>query len=219
MNLFNMPYNKRYLIHEKYKERERVCFEKVYFPHKNVDQYFIKIFKLDKSGTYLCDGYIYFYLNLLNKESNFIGLWIKPERRNEGLAQVLISYWVNLCLENGIYNLNTIHKQRKPFTLYLLKKFKFDLLNIKLYESSSNTISICKFLDKDDKCLYFKNSLQAATFKNSKILESDNYLILDSLNEDTKVLNHILLSTLYTSKDNDEASKRSLKLIDKFENN
>lgn len=217
MNLFNMPYNKKILIYEKYEERERVYFEKVYFPHKSVDQYFIKLFKLNKSGTYLCDGYIYFYLDLVNKESNFIGLWVKPERRNEGLAQLLISYWVNLCLENGIYYLNTIHKQRKPFTLYLLKKFKFDLLNIKLYESSLNTINICKCLDNDVKCLYFKNPLQAETFKNSKILEGDNYLILDSLTEEIQVLDQVLLSTLYTLKDNNEAYKRSLNLIEKFE--
>lgn len=217
MNLFNMPYNKKILIYGNYEERERVYFEKVYFPHKSVNQYFIKLFKLNKYGTYLCDGYIYFYLDLLKKESNFIGLWVKPERRNEGLAQVLISYWVNLCLENGIYDLNTIHKQRKPFILYLLKKFKFDLLNIKLYESSLNTINICKCLDNDVKCLYFKNPLQAETFKNSKILESDNYIILDSLTEDTEVLDQILLSTLYTLKDNDEAYKRSLNLIEKFE--
>lgn len=219
MSYFNVPYNKKILLYEKTEDRERIYFEKAYFTHKNVDQYFIKIYKMDKFGTYLCDGYIYFYLDVLNKESNFIGLWVKPERRNEGLAQILISYWVNFCLENGLYNLNTIHKQRKPFTLYLLKKFKFDLLNNDLYESSSNTINICKLIDRDDKCLYFKNPLQAATFKNSKILESDNYLILDSINEDTQVLDQVLLSTSYISQDNDEAYKRSLSLIDKFKNN
>lgn len=103
--------------------------------------------------------------------------------------------------------------------MYLLKKFKFDLLNNDLYESSLNTINICKLIDRDDKCLYFKNPLQAATFKNSKILESDNYLILDSINEDTQVLDQVLLSTSYISQDNDVAYKRSLSLIDKFKNN
>lgn len=72
---------------------------------------------------------------------------------------------------------------------------------------------------KNEKEFILKNPLQAATFKNSKILESDNYLILDSLNEDTEVLDQVLLSTSYVSRDNNEAYKRSLKMIDKFKNN
>lgn len=218
MNIFNMPYNKKFLLNERIESKEKIYLEKVIFPQNNRDQYFIKIYKTNDKGSYICKGYIYFYLDLLNRESNFIGEFVKPEYRDDGLGQLLISYWVNLCLENGIYNLNTSHKQRKPFIVYLLKKFKFDILNIAQYEISLNTISVCKKDGDKSKYLFFKNPLQAATFKNSKILESDNYLILDSLNENTQVLDQVLLSTEYISQDNEEAYKKSLNLIDKFKN-
>jgi len=217
MNLFDMPYDKMFLLYENKEIKERVYFQKTRFDLKNTDHYFIKILKMAPKGNYLCQGYIYFYLDFLKRESNFIGLYVSPERRNEGMAQLLISYWITLCLDNGLYNLNTIWKQRKPFILYLLKKFKFDLLNIKEYETSCNTISICKNIINNDKCLFFKNSSQADTFKKGSIKAGDNYFILDKLTEDIQVLDQVLLSNLYMSKDDDAAYTKSLKLIDNFE--
>lgn len=213
MNIINMPYKKPLLIDENVNTKQRVFFEKTRFNEANVDQYFIKIFRVLPDGNYVCQGYIYFYLDFLNRSSNFIGLYTNPLFRNEGLGQLLISYWVTLCLDNGIYKLDTIQKQRKPFIIYLLKKFKFDLHNIQTYETSPNTISICQTPIIDAKCLHFKNPRQAETFRKGKINAGDNYFILDSLDEDTTVLDQVLLSTPYQSTDDELAYDRSLKLI------
>lgn len=216
MNILNSSHNKMHLIDENKTNKQRVYFEKTIFKDKNIDQNFIKIFKVSPTGNNICQGYIYFYLNLIERKSNFIGLFVKPEYRNEGIAQLLISYWIRFCLDNGIYNLDTIKQQRKPFILYLLKKFKFELLNIKAYETSPHTINICKCESIKEKCLFFKNPKQRETFKNSKININDNYFILDSITENTEVLDQVLLSTLYVSKDDETAYTKSLKLIDGF---
>lgn len=218
MNIFNMPYDKKFLIDENSSIKQKVYFEKTLFTTKNIDQYFIKIYKPNFNGDYLCQGYIYFYLDLLKKESNFIGLYVNPEIRNQGLGQLLISYWVSFCLDNGIYDLNTIQKQRKPFIIYLLKKFKFELENITQYETYLNTISICKSNLTNDKCLFFKNPKQAQTFRNGTINSGDNYLILDKLTEDTEVLDQVLLLKIYSSKEDNFAYTKSIKLINTFRN-
>lgn len=213
MSIFNIPYNKAILIDENKNTKQKVLFEKTRFNDANTDQYFVKIFQTTSNGNYLCQGYIYFYIDFINKNSNFIGLYTNPIFRNQGIAQLLIAYWVKLCLESGIYNLNTIKKQRKPFILYLLKKFQFDLLNIHEYELSPNTISICQTPFTTNKCLYFKNPKQAETFKNGKIHAGDNYFILESLSNDIVILDQVILSKPYESKEDEIAYTRSLKLI------
>jgi len=219
MNILNIPYNKMFLIDENKSTNQRVYFEKSFFSCTQTDQYFIKLCKKDSNNNYVCQGYIYFYLDFINRESNFIGLFVKPEYRNEGLAQLLISYWMKLCLENGIYDLNTIHRQRKPFILYLLKKFRFELLNSSEYITSPNTISICKDTEIGYKFLFFKNPKQAESFINGKIYKGDNHLILDSLTEKSEVLDQVLLSTIYNSEENNAAYQKSLTLIDRFKIN
>lgn len=213
MNIINMPYKKPFLIDENANTKQRVFFEKTRFNAANVDQYFIKIFKILPDGKYVCQGYIYFYIDFLIRESKFIGQYTNPEFRNEELGQLLISYWIKLCFDNGIYKLDTIHKQRKPFIIYLLKKFKFDLYNIQSYEESPNTISICQNPVIVDKCLYFKNPKQAETFKNGKVHAGDNYFILENIDENTTILDQVLLSTPYQSTDDELAYERSSKLI------
>lgn len=64
----------------------RLYLEKKFSPANQTYQYFLKLYRVDNNGIYSCDGYIYFYLNELRKESSFIGLYIKPECRNSGLA-------------------------------------------------------------------------------------------------------------------------------------
>jgi len=218
INVFNIPYDKMIIVKEKEFKKQRVFLQKTKFTAKDLDHFFIKIYIVNKYGNYVCQGYIYFYVNFLEKESNFIGVYVNPEYRNEGIAQLLISYWVTICLDNGIYNLNTIKRQRKPFILYLLKKFKFDLIDTQKYETDHNTISICKNSISNKKCLFFKNPEQAETFKNGNIKNGDNYNILEIITEDTQILDHVLLSNLYFSKDDNKAYTRSLKLINEFTN-
>ena len=221
MNAIAMQYNKEFLIDENKTTKQRVYFTKTKFTpgdtNKQYDQYFIKIYEQTEKGSYKCQGYIYFYLDFLKRESRFIGMFVNPEYRNQGIAQLLVSYWITFCLDNGLYDLKTARKQRKPFLLYLLKKFKFDLLNINEYKTSPNTISICREGIALDKCLYFKNPIQAETFKQGKIKHGDNYIILDRLTADTEVLDEVLLSTLYVSHDENTAYVRAHNLIDCFQ--
>lgn len=220
MNILDIPYNKEILLDENKMLKQKVYFSRTRFTpgdtKRHCDHYFIKIYKRTENKDYKCQGYIYFYLDFFKRDSKFIGMYVNPEYRNEGLAQLLISYWITFCLDNGLYDLKTARKQRKPFILYLLKKFKFELLNINTYETAPNTISICREGSNPAKCLYFKNPLQAETFKQGKISHGDNYIILDQLTIDTEVLDQVLLSTLYVSQDDNAAYVRSHNLIDVF---
>ena len=221
MNILNVPYDKEILIDENRDTKQKVYFSQTLFTPGNTSHcykhYFIKIYKQTEAGSYKCQGYIYFYLDFVKRDSKFIGIYVNPEYRNEGLAQLLISYWITICLDNGLYDLKTARKQRKPFILYLLKKFKFDLLNLKDYETSPHTISICREGVSPFKLLYFKNPRQAETFKKGKINSGDNYLILDSIGEETEILDQVLLSTPYISTAENTAYERSELLIKSFQ--
>lgn len=216
-NFFNMPYDKPILICKNSITRQRICLEKSRFTQCDTDQYFIKILQTTPNGNYLCQGYIYFYLDFLMRSSDFIGMYIKPDARNLGLAQLLISYWIGICLDNGIYDLKTIPKQRKPFILYLLKKFKFDLNDTSKYQTYPNVISICHDEFINGKCLYFQNPKQSATFRCGKINAGDNYVILDELTSNTVVLDKVILSTPYESTDESVMCTKSHKLIRSFQ--
>ena len=65
--------------------------------------------------------------------------------------------------------------------------------------------------------LYFKNPRQAETFKKGKINSEDNYLILDSISEETEILDQVLLSTPYISTSENTAYERAELLIKSFQ--
>lgn len=100
-----------------FNQKQKVYLTKSYFTKKKSYQYFIKI--ISKNSEY--QGYLYFYLDFENLESQFIGIYIKPDYRNTGLASLLLSYWIRFCLDNNFSYLSTNKKQRKPFLLFLLK--------------------------------------------------------------------------------------------------
>lgn len=129
--LDNIEYDKNYIYDDSfcYKGlKQRICLQKSHMKQKNVNQYFLKAYVIDNSNL-ICQGYIYFYLNPLIKTSDFIGVYIKPEYRNEGLASLLVSAWIQFCLNNNYNFLGTIKTQRKPFLLYLLKTYGFEILD------------------------------------------------------------------------------------------
>ena len=216
MDILKIPYDRPILISENKNTKQKIYLQKTKFTVANKDHYFLKLVKETEYGNHSCQGYIYFYLDLLNKKSDFIGVYVDNKYRNEGFAQLLISYWISFCLDNNIYDLKTIQKQRKPFILYLLKKFKFDLLNIESYEYNPNIISICKKDNDFNKYLLFKNQKQGQTFMQGSIKQGDNYFILDKFTDDITILDKVILSHTYLSKNDDEAYKKSLKLIDNF---
>ena len=133
------------------------------------------------NGEEVIQGYMYFYLDFDNKTSDFIGIKVHEQYRNLNISSLLISIWIDLCLNNGIDFLGSNKKQRKPFLIYLLKTFGFEILDKTLYRTSKDVISICRKEDDKSKLLLFRDDKHERAFKESKIYYEDNYKILTSL--------------------------------------
>ena len=86
-----------------------------------------------------------------------------------------------MCLNNGIDFLGSNKRQRKPFLIYLLKTYGFDILDKSLYEKSKDVISICRRGEDTSKLLLFRDSKHERNFKQTNIFETDNYEIITSL--------------------------------------
>lgn len=195
---------------------KRIYLEKTYFPSKNTNHYFLKLYSIGYNGTLICEGYIYFYLDELTKESSFIGLYVKPEYRSAGIASLLVSYWLKTCMDNGYYKFTTNKRQRKPFLLYLLKKMGFEIEDETKYSLSYHTISLYQSPTSTEKYLQFKHEEYAIEFMKSNIAGEDNYSILPSSSDEFIYLDQVLLSNIYTLKDENKAYTRSRRKIESY---
>lgn len=178
----------------------------------NLSHYFIQIYKDINEGEVpkIC-AYIYFYLDFGKKETKYIGTFVDAEYRNVGFASLLTSLWTWICMDNNFYEYVTSKKQRKPFLLYLLKLYGFEINDINQYEASPHTIYICRNAISLDKCLYFKDSGQAKSFQGSNVALKDNYQVISEdvfRNGEVEVLDKIILSTPYYLQDFDKAYMR-----------
>ena len=173
------------------------------------------------NGVDVIQGYLYFYLDFENKTSDFIGVKVHEQFRNLNISSLLVSLWIDMCLNNGIDFLGSNKKQRKPFLIYLLKTFGFEILDKDLYRTSKDVISICKRENDTSKLLLFKDSKHERDFRGSNICLEDNYEILTSLDGVTQLDDIIMPLQDYKRKnisydlvDDDKASvkiKRVLK--------
>ncbi len=177
------------------------------------DRYYIRL-NIIKNGQIINQGYIYFYLNSNLNESKFIGIGVKEEFRNNGIASLLISSWIKFCLDEGFYNLKTNLKQKKPFILYLLKKYNFELADIDKYDISIKTIYICQKEGCFIKYLIFKDQQEEKRFRNSNVMKSDNYKII-SFDDNVKILDKVILSEPYFLQNNEKAYQKSLQIYNK----
>ncbi len=196
----NLPHDTNYLISSFVSSDgilHRIYLSKSYFTLGQRDQYFLKLMRISPDFDMRCEAYIYFYINQIKNSTEFIGAFTDYQNRNKGYASLLFSSYIKLCLDEGINEFTTNRKQRKPFLLYMLKTYFYELKNINLYEVSPNLIYICKKNNDTKKYLLFKNKGQEETFKHGKIMEHDNYYILDFKDEDTIILDKILLSQIY----------------------
>ncbi len=211
----DIPYNKHIFIDTIINQDNvyRISLEKTFFKCNNLDQYFIKIYDKDMG----CVGYIYFYLDFNTKECHYIGMYVKDEYRNLGFASLLMSYWLQLCLDNDFYSCKTNKKQRKPFLLYLLKTYGFEIPNPTIYRISPHLISIYKDLDSSLKCLLFKNELQAENFKHSSIMHGDNYQIITNPGLSHIYLDDVLLTHKYALQDLEMAYNKSNLVLGRYE--
>ena len=96
------------------------------------------------NGVEIIQGYLYFYIDYDTKTSEFIGIKVHEKFRDLNISSLLVSLWIDLCLNNGIDFLGSNKRQRKPFLIYLLKTYGFDILDKSLYEKSKDVISICR---------------------------------------------------------------------------
>lgn len=134
------------------------------------------------NGNLVQQGYLYFYLDFEAKASYFIGVKVAPEFRNLNIGSLLVASWIDLCLNNGYDFLGTNQKQRKPFLLYLLKTYGFDILDKTLYDIRPDVISICRAIDSNDKrkILLFKDPKHEKDFMGTNVYKTDNYDIVHS---------------------------------------
>lgn len=240
MNFFkSLDYNNEKVISEFFDNQNhylRLTLSKSFFTALNKDQYFLKIYTYSCNGNFTCEGYIYFYLDDLDNKSIFIGAYVKPEFRGQGISSYLIASWINICVNEGYTKLVTNKSQKKPFLLYLLKTFGFEIDNVNQYGVCFDNIFIYRnYNDSGNKYVLFKSPFHAKMFENSTIYKSDNYVILNpehpqmSLEELKKIsdlpelisdpslqfLDQILLSRKYTLQDEHKACQRVLKIKSK----
>ena len=135
------------------------------------------------NGVEVKQGHLYFYLDHDTKTSSFIGVKVVDEFRNLNIGSLLISSWIDICLNSGYDFLGVHDKQRKPFLLYLLKTYGFDILDKSLYDTRKDVISVCRREDYDDKSklLLFRDFKHEKAFLGTNIYKSDNYEIIHSL--------------------------------------
>lgn len=132
------------------------------------------------NGNLRQQGYIYFYLDYETKSSNFIGIKVESDYRNLNIASFLVASWIDFCKNNGYDYLGVHPKQRKPFLLYLLKTYGFEILDKSLYDTRKDVITICRSLDLEDKrkLLLFKDPKHEKVFIGTNIYQHDNYEII-----------------------------------------
>lgn len=209
--LEGIPYGKNILYQDglEYKGiKQDLYFQKTYFKETGKTQYFIKSFIKD-NGSFTCQGYIYFYLNDDSKASDFIGVFVKKEFRNSGLASLLVASWIDFCFNNRYDFLGTNKTQRKPFLLYLLKTYGFEIFDETIYSKSPNTIQICRSNFDSTKYLLFKNTEAKEFFMRGKIAQEDNYMAIDELMPGMSYLDSVLLSQIYHLENYTRASEKT----------
>lgn len=159
----------------------------------NQPRYYLTVFS-NIDGTLTNQGFIYFYLNEIEKKSYFLGLKVNEEFRNLNIASFLVASWIDFCLNNNYDFLGLHQTQRKPFLIFLLKKYGFEILDKSLYEKRPDVISICRNCDIKDntKYLLFKNEKQQNIFKQTNIFKRDNYKIVEN-KEGLIIMDNIIL--------------------------
>lgn len=147
----------------------------------NRPKYFLSAFT-NLNGELRQQGFLYFYLDHDTKSSYFIGIKVEEPYRNLNIGSFLVASWIDLCLNNGYDFLGVHEKQRKPFLLYLLKTYGFEILDKSLYDTRPDVISICrdKDLERKEKLLLFRDSKHEQTFMGTNIYKTDNYKIIHS---------------------------------------
>ncbi len=185
------------------------------------DKYYLQLYTII-NGVPTLQGFIYFYLNEQYNSSHFIGMRVPEEFRNLNIGSLLMSLWIDFCLNYDYNYIGVNHKQNKPFLLYMLKQYSFDVYDLSLYDSRLDVIYIHRAIDLSDttKYLTFKDKRHEKTFTQTNSFKMDNYKIVTdpfSVYETGKVilpLQNIKRNPVdYYLKDKDDAALRAEKVM------
>ena len=146
------------------------------------DKYYLQLYSII-NGVPTMQGFLYFYLDIKNSACYFIGMKVPEEYRNLNIGSLLVSAWIDFCLNYNIDYIGVNHKQNKPFLLYMLKTYGFDVFDLSQYKTRKDVISICRSVDFDDitKYLMFKDEHHQKNFMQTNSFKMDNYEVLDDM--------------------------------------
>lgn len=213
INFQNLEVNKKYLISNSFfcgDYNQELYIKKSIDDGSNKPKFYLTVYAKINNQT-IMQGYLYFYLDYNTKTSSFIGLKVLREYRNVNMGSFLIASYINLCMNNGYEILNINPKQRKPFILYLLKTYGYEVDNINLYKIRNDVISICRRKEINDltKLLLFKDFKHELSFMSTNVYKFDNYQIIH--NKD----NVIVLDQIIMPLQNASLNPINYELIDK----
>ncbi len=179
--MIDIDYSERNVVSERILPESGRIQRIVLVRHKTnaQDNYFLNSYDVAFDGEENLQGYMYFQLSPQTKTSSYIGTYVNYKYRNSGVAQLLNATWIDFCLDAGVETLRTIKHQRKPFLLYLLKGYSFEIRDLSKYEGKS--IHICRGHSNHNKFLLFDNPSQRKMFEASKIYQQDSYSIVDEI--------------------------------------
>ncbi len=196
INFQNLEVNNKYLLTNSF-----FCgdFNQELYLKKSIDdgshkpKFYLTIYA-NINNQSIMQGYLYFYLDYQSKTSSFIGIKVLNEYRNNNMASFLIASYISLCMNNGYEILNINPKQRKPFILYLLKTYGYEVNDLNLYEIRKDVISICRKKESDDltKLLLFKDIKHELSFMSTNSYKFDNYQIVHS-KDDLIILDQVIM--------------------------
>ena len=218
--LQNLPYDTLVLIDENLSYegfKQTIYLIKTYCIGEKRDVYHLKSYITLENGKEIIQGYIYFYLSFSTRQCKFCGIFINPNFRNKGIASLLTSSWIRLCLDNNISCLDTIKRQRKPFLIYLLKTYSFEIQKTDLYTTDRKVITVCSSLKDKSKYLLFKDKGFQEEFVHTVVMAHDNYSIIESLGEDFTPLDDVIMLRRYDMQDENQAYSKALSVYRKHQ--
>ena len=86
------------LIYQKF--QQKITLSRHFCSTDSNDRYYLKLNTI-MDDEIINQGYLYFYLHPENLSSQFIGIAVNEDYRNSGVASILISSWIQFCLDNG----------------------------------------------------------------------------------------------------------------------
>ena len=217
-----IEYNKKYLLDTFINEDgyiKSLYLIKTLNKATKQDNYYLKLYLNSYDGNEFLLGYLYFFVTPKERKSKYVVTFVEPNNRDSGIASFLTSAWIKFCLEHDLDVLITNRKQEKPFLLFLLKKYYFEIKNPLIYPSHENTVYICKKNNERKKVLLFNNDNYKNAFLRSNSFKNDNYMVILELEPDITILDQVILNKIYTLTDNDMGYRKAEKVYKKFKDN